>query len=56
MQVHRFACHRLVEGFGCKQRFDANQGLPIEALWLWTATMQIGSGCTVHLQADELPN
>ena len=24
--------------------------------WKWTPTMQIGSGCTVHLRADELPN
>ncbi len=23
--------------------------------WRWTPTMQIGSGCTVHLTADELP-
>lgn len=23
--------------------------------WVWTPTMQIGSGCTVHLCADELP-
>lgn len=23
--------------------------------WTWTPTMQIGSGCTVHLRADELP-
>jgi hypothetical protein len=23
--------------------------------WNWTATMQIGSGCRVHLRADELP-
>ena len=23
--------------------------------WAWTPTMQIGSGCTVHLRADELP-
>lgn len=23
--------------------------------WNWVATMQIGSGCTVHLRADELP-
>jgi len=23
--------------------------------WEWTPTMQIGSGCTVHLRADELP-
>jgi hypothetical protein len=23
--------------------------------WVWTPTMQIGSGCTVHLRGDELP-
>lgn len=23
--------------------------------WAWTPTMQIGSGCIVHLRADELP-
>lgn len=23
--------------------------------WTWTPTMTIGSGCTVHLRADELP-
>lgn len=23
--------------------------------WMWTPTMQIGSGCTVHLRAGELP-
>ena len=23
--------------------------------WRWTATMGIGTGCTVHLRADELP-
>ena len=23
--------------------------------WIWTPTMHIGSGCTVHLAADELP-
>ena len=23
--------------------------------WKWTPTMRIGSGCTVHLRADELP-
>jgi hypothetical protein len=23
--------------------------------WVWTPTMQIGSGCTVHLRADQLP-
>jgi 5-methylcytosine-specific restriction enzyme B len=28
----------------------------IEAVWLWTPTMRIGSGCTPHLHADELPN
>ena len=24
--------------------------------WAWTPTMQIGSGCKVHLRADELPD
>jgi len=24
--------------------------------WIWKPTMQIGSGCTVHLRADELPS
>lgn len=24
--------------------------------WQWTPTMRIGSGCTVHLRADELPS
>ena len=24
--------------------------------WQWVATMGIGSGCTVHLQTDELPS
>lgn len=24
--------------------------------WKWTPTMAIGSGCTVHLRADELPS
>jgi hypothetical protein len=24
--------------------------------WRWTPTMQIGSGCKVHLRADELPS
>lgn len=23
--------------------------------WLWTPTMHVGSGCTTHLTADELP-
>jgi hypothetical protein len=23
--------------------------------WIWTPTMRIGSGCKVHLRADELP-
>lgn len=23
--------------------------------WKWTPTMHVGSGCTVHLRADELP-
>jgi len=24
--------------------------------WTWTPTMQVGSGCKVHLRADELPS
>jgi len=24
--------------------------------WEWTPTMQIGSGCTVHVRKDELPS
>lgn len=24
--------------------------------WVWTPTMHVGSGCTVHLRADELPS
>lgn len=24
--------------------------------WIWTPTMGIGTGCTVHLKADELPS
>lgn len=27
----------------------------VEMGFVWTATMQIGSGCRVHLRADELP-
>lgn len=31
------------------------QGYLEELGWDWTPTMRIGSGCTVHLRADELP-
>lgn len=31
------------------------QRLADELAMVWTPTMQIGSGCTVHLRADELP-
>jgi len=37
--VHRPTLRRYMESLG----------------WEWTPTMQIGSGCTVHLRADELP-
>jgi hypothetical protein len=37
--VYRATIRRLMESFG----------------WRWTPTMQIGSGCTVHLRAAELP-
>jgi hypothetical protein len=43
---------------------SARNGIPrkvyepmlFELGWLWVATMQIGSGCTTHLRADELPD
>lgn len=37
--VYRGSIHRVMKELG----------------WEWTPTMQIGSGCTVHLRADELP-
>lgn len=38
--VHRATLRRYLAGLG----------------WEWTPTMQIGSGCKVHLRADELPS
>jgi hypothetical protein len=37
--VYKSSIHRVMQSLG----------------WVWTPTMQIGSGCTVHLRADELP-
>jgi hypothetical protein len=37
--VYKSTIHRVMESLG----------------WVWTPTMQIGSGCTVHLRSDELP-
>ena len=37
--VYRPTMHRIMEELG----------------WAWKPTMHIGSGCTVHLRADELP-
>lgn len=37
--VHMKTMRRLMDGLG----------------WEWVPTMQIGSGCTVHLRPDELP-
>lgn len=45
------------------QNVLASQGTSREAMhaflaargWEWVPTMKIGSGCTVHLRADELP-
>jgi hypothetical protein len=37
--VYRTSIKRVMKGLG----------------WVWTPTMQIGSGCRVHLRADELP-
>jgi hypothetical protein len=48
-----------------KQSRTAREGINTKRKWfkdymvelgfIWTATMQIGSGCTVHLLKDELP-
>ena len=55
----------LGERTGTRKRGKSNARLGVykgtirkymEALgWEWTPTMQIGSGCQVHLRADELP-
>ena len=47
------------------QRRSARNGISVKRKWfkdymldlgfVWTPTMQIGSGCQVHLKADELP-
>jgi hypothetical protein len=37
--VYKSSIHRVMQELG----------------WEWTPTMQIGSGCTVHLRPDELP-
>jgi hypothetical protein len=37
--VYKSSIHRVMKSLG----------------WVWTPTMQIGSGCTVHLRPDELP-
>jgi len=47
--IDRRSAAALLKGLGGKQTIR-------HSLWLPTATMQIGSGCTPHLQADELPN
>lgn len=49
-----------------KRSRSANNGINTKRKWfkdymrelgfVWTATMQIGSGCKVHLQSDELPS
>jgi|SRR5215469_7951192 len=46
-----------------RRRKSPRTGVPKNAIrkymtalgWQWTPTMQIGSGCKVHLRADELP-
>ena len=36
--------------------YRSTYGKYLESLgWKWTPTMQIGAGCTVHLDANELP-
>lgn len=36
-------------------RREVYESLLAEHGWVWTPTMSIGSGCTVHLRPDELP-
>jgi hypothetical protein len=48
-----------------KRQKSASHGIMVKRKWfkdymaelgfVWTATMQIGSGCKVHLKSDELP-
>jgi hypothetical protein len=38
--VYKSTIHRVMKSLG----------------WVWTPTMQIGSGCTVHLRSEELPS
>lgn len=38
--VYKSTIHRVMKSLG----------------WVWTPTMQIGSGCTVHLRPDQLPS
>jgi hypothetical protein len=48
---------------GRATRYHPRTGLPkpvvkhfmLQLGWRWTPTMRIGSGCKVHLRADELP-
>lgn len=49
---------------GKKKRSSARTGVHIPTIrrymaemgWKWTPTMHVGSGCTVHLRPDELPD
>jgi len=49
---------------GRRKRSSARTGVQIPTIrrylasigWRWVPTMQIGSGCKVHLRADELPS
>jgi hypothetical protein len=66
------ACRDLINGFALIERVgkrkrgksDAASGVYKSCMvrvmahlgWHWTPTMAIGSGCTVHLRADELPS
>jgi len=56
---HRGRVARKIEHRGATPRigvFDAVSRPYLESLgWRFTPTMRIGSGCKVHLRADELP-
>lgn len=60
------ALHEAIRSSGCVRRVagkSPRNGVPMTITrrylaakgWEWTPTMSIGSGCTVHLKAEELP-
>lgn len=66
-EAQRVWCHtsraRHAKAVRDKRRWHARHGVHKEVIrsymssigWIWTPTMQIGSGTTIHLDPDELP-